>query len=155
MKTKIECAGFIESSCDDETGMRSVLFLQGCKKNCAGCQNVRIREHGKGKVIEIAELVKRIKRECYNKKITISGGEPLEQMEGLLKLVEALKKEEFNICIYTGWKLEAVPEILIKNIDFLKTGEFIRELQHEKLQYMGSSNQHMYKIKDGKLTELF
>lgn len=118
-------------------------------------QDVRIREHGKGKVIEIAELVKRIKRECYNKKITISGGEPLEQMEGLLKLVEALKKEEFNICIYTGWKLEAVPEILIKNIDFLKTGEFIRELQHEKLQYMGSSNQHMYKIKDGKLTELF
>ena len=46
-------------------------------------------------------------------------------------------------------------KLVIKNIDFLKTGEFIRELQHEKLQYMGSSNQHMYKIKDGKLTELF
>lgn len=106
-----------------------------------------------GRMIEVTELVKQIEKNSYNKKITISGGEPLEQLESLLELVEILKKEKFNICVYTGWKLEFVPDSLIKNIDFLKTGEFIRELQNENLQYVGSSNQHMYEIHNGELKE--
>ena len=153
MAKEIELAGFVESSCDDGPGIRSVLFLQGCSKNCAGCQNVQIKEHGKGRMIEVTELVKQIEKNSYNKKITISGGEPLEQLESLLELVEILKNEKFNICVYTGWKLEFVPDSLIKNIDFLKTGEFIRELQNENLQYVGSSNQHMYEIHNGELKE--
>ena len=114
MAKEIELAGFVESSCDDGPGIRSVLFLQGCSKNCAGCQNVQIKEHGKGRMIEVTELVKQIEKNSYNKKITISGGEPLEQLESLLELVEILKKEKFNICVYTGWKLEFVPFALWK-----------------------------------------
>lgn len=155
MTNKIECAGFIESSCDDGPGMRSVLFLQGCSKNCAGCQNAKMKEHGKGKTIAITELVKWIKTRCLNRKITISGGEPLEQLESLLELIRALKDEKFNVCVYTGWELEKIPENLIRTIDFLKTGGFVRELQDEKIQYMGSSNQHMYEINNGILFEVF
>ena len=154
MTNTIECAGFIESSCDDGPGVRSVLFLQGCTRNCKNCQNKKIKEHGKGKTMIISDTVELIKSKCRNKKITISGGEPMEQKESLIELVRILKNEEFNVCVYTGWQLEMIPRYLINMLDFIKTGEFIKELSDVNLQYVGSKNQHMYEIRNGKITEM-
>ena len=102
MGQTIECAGWLESSCDDGPGVRSVLFLQGCSKDCQGCHNSGIKEHGKGTKLEIDKLMDFIESKCCNRKITISGGEPLEQMESLSVLLEKLKEEGYNICVYTG-----------------------------------------------------
>ncbi len=93
MAKEIELAGFVESSCDDGWDKKRFIFAGMQSKNCAGCQNVQIKEHGKGRMIEVTELVKQIEKNSYNKKITISGGEPLEQLESLLELVEILKKK--------------------------------------------------------------
>lgn len=151
---RIECAGWLESSCDDGPGIRSVLFLQGCRKNCKGCHNVRIREHGKGTMIGIEELITFIRTNCCNKKITISGGEPLEQMASLEALLKELRKENYDICIYTGWELGDIPDRILGLTDYIKTGGFVGELKNSGLQYVGSSNQHMYSIKGNVVQEL-
>lgn len=151
---RIECAGWIDSSCDDGPGIRSVLFLQGCRKNCKNCHNHQIQEHGKGTMMNIDKLINFINSRCCNKRITISGGEPLEQLDSLLILVEKLKKDGYEVCVYTGWELNDVPEILLKKIDYIKTGGFISSLKSADIQYVGSTNQHMFTLKNGSVMEL-
>lgn len=151
---RIECAGWIDSSCDDGPGVRSVLFLQGCRKNCKGCHNHQIQKQGKGTMMNIVNLIEFIDKKCCNKRITISGGEPLEQLESLEILVEKLKDAGYEICVYTGWELQFVPKSLLRKIDFIKTGKFVSDLRDSNIQYVGSSNQHMYSIRNGSVVEL-
>ena len=154
MISVLECAGWQESSCDDGPGVRSVLFLQGCSKNCEGCHNFNIREHGKGIMIPVDDLVEFIETKCCNKKITISGGEPLEQKEGLLLLLGKLKALGYNICLYTGWEIEQVPKEICSVANYIKAGGFVRELQDPGIQYVGSANQHLFIVGNGKIEEL-
>lgn len=151
---RIECAGWIDCSCDDGPGIRSVLFLQGCRMNCPGCHNRQIQEHGKGTMMEIDMLIDFIDRKCGNKRITISGGEPLEQLESLQILVGNLKNKGYEICVYTGWELEHVPKALFKKVDFIKTGGFVSNLRNSNIQYVGSLNQHMFSVKNGSVIEI-
>lgn len=154
MGQTIECAGWLESSCDDGPGVRSVLFLQGCSKDCQGCHNSGIKEHGKGTKLEIDKLMDFIESKCCNRKITISGGEPLEQMESLSVLLEKLKEEGYNICVYTGWELEKVPDKVLGLVDYIKTGGFVSGLRSSYIQYVGSINQHMFSVDKGNIREL-
>lgn len=154
MKNTIECAGWRESSCDDGPGIRSVLFLQGCSKNCKECHNAEIKEHGKGRMLSIDELIMFIESKCCNRKITISGGEPLEQLDSLEILLRKLKVKGYNICVYTGWEIESVPRSILKLVDYIKTGSFVNDLKNPEIQYVGSSNQHMFSINNDNIKEL-
>lgn len=154
MTDRIECAGWRSDSCDDGPGVRSVLFLQGCSRNCKGCHNAGIKEHGKGTMVPVEELVEFIESHCGNKKITISGGEPLEQSDCLEILIHRLKEKGYNVCVYTGWEIERVPENIIRLVDYIKTGRFVMDLKDPDIQYVGSSNQHMFSVNNGKIREL-
>ena len=95
-----------------------------------------------------------IESRCMNKKITISGGEPLEQMDSLLEFPKILKERSYDICVYTGWNLEQVPEGILENVNYLKTGSFVQELINTRNTYVGSDNQHMYQILKGHVQEI-
>lgn len=132
----------------DGPGIRTVLFLQGCNLNCKGCQNKTTRDINKGNDVEIDDLVKELNAKVFNKKITISGGEPLMQKDELIDLVKKLKKLGFNIALYTGHQKEEVPHELINNLDYLKTGRFIENLKTSVKPFVGSSNQMFEEIKE-------
>ena len=85
-KNEIRIAGLLKTSVADGPGVRSVLFLQGCSRNCPGCQNAGISTLDGGINLPIDDLVGIIRAECKNRKLTISGGEPLEQYSALLEL---------------------------------------------------------------------
>lgn len=154
MTGMIECAGWHENSCDDGPGIRCVLFFQGCSKNCRECHNSGIKDPGKGTMVPMDDLVEFIDENCCNKKITISGGEPLEQMEGLLALLGELKIRGYNVCLYTGWEMEQVPKQVLSMIDYIKTGGFNPKLKTPDMQYVGSSNQQMFSIRNGNVEEV-
>lgn len=140
----IECAGIIKCSVDDGPGVRTVIFFQGCNRGCPGCHNIEIQKRGGGIMYDIESLIMKIEGECKNKKITISGGEPMEQSCALCEFVKKLKKKGFNICLYTSWNFEQIPKEILSNLDYLKTGEFISSMRDEKLHFVGSKNQKMY-----------
>ncbi|MBU5294776.1 radical SAM protein [Anaerosalibacter bizertensis] len=142
----INIAGIVDTSCSDGPGLRTVLFLQGCNRNCEGCHNISISEHNEGNKYSIFELLNIIDLICLNKKITISGGEPLEQPTSLKTLLIELQNKNYDICLYTGNNLEDIPDDILKYLNYVKVGNFIKKQKKDTLTYYGSSNQSLYKI---------
>ena len=125
----------------DGPGVRTVLFMQGCDIRCIGCQNQSTWDMKKGTLIEVNDLVEELNQKVFNKKITISGGEPLMQKDALIELLIKLKKYDFDITLYTGHNKEEVPKIIIKKVNYLKTGNFIEKLKTTIKPFVGSTNQ--------------
>ncbi len=123
----------------DGYGYRTVLFLQGCDIRCKGCQNQSSWEMEKGSKWDSHELALEIRKRSINKKLTISGGEPLMQKDALIDLLEELK--DFDLCLYTGHSKEEVPANIISYLKYLKTGPFIEELKTSTQAFVGSKNQ--------------
>ena len=153
MNKTIEIAGFIPASAADGPGIRSVLFLQGCSQFCPDCHNASFQEHGQGILYPIDKLVNYIVTHCKTRKLTISGGEPMEQLEQLNELIHLLVEKDFNLCLYTSYEYEMVPDFILKQIHYLKTGPFLREYINPPKPFVGSNNQKFYHIlrKDGEI----
>jgi anaerobic ribonucleoside-triphosphate reductase activating protein len=133
----------------DGYGYRTVIFLQGCDLRCEGCQNKATWDIEKGTLFEILELAKILREKCKNKKLTISGGEPLLQADVLAELLEELK--DFDLCLYTGHELNEVPENILKYLKYVKVGRYIEKLRTTTKPFVGSKNQQfMEVIHDGK-----
>ena len=128
----------------DGPGIRSLIFLQGCNLHCKGCQNKSTWEINKGHIFSVKELSLFIKRNSFNKKITITGGEPLLQKDAVIELIKMLP--DFDIALYTGHEKSEVPEEILSGIKYLKTGPFIEELKTSIIPYVGSSNQKFERI---------
>lgn len=89
----------------DGPGIRTVVFLTGCKLRCKYCHNPEMWVKGKENYTP-EELVNKIVRfKPYFKEtggVTFSGGEPLIQSEFLLEVCKLLKKENIHIALDTA-----------------------------------------------------
>jgi len=151
----IQVAGFLEHSTVNGLGLRSVLFLSGCSHNCTGCQNKAMQDYHYGEIISIDTVFARIlKNKPLLDGVTFSGGEPFEQSKALLPLAKMIKTEGLNLWCYTGYTYEQLicdeyKKKLLTQIDVLIDGPFEIEHLNENLKFRGSSNQHIYALKDG------
>lgn len=99
--TNIESMGLV-----DGPGIRTVVFLGGCKLRCKYCENPEGWNGGTPN-ITVEELVNKILRnKPYFKRnsggVTFSGGEPLLQYDFLLAVCRRLKKEKIHIALDTA-----------------------------------------------------
>ena len=131
----------------DGPGIRTVLYLQGCEQRCDGCHNASTWNIDEGKTVPIDVLCKEIITKSMTKKITISGGEPLLQTPAVLELIKKLKCHNFNICLYTGYELEDVPEELLEQLDYIKVGRYEKDKRCTTIDYIGSTNQRFIDIR--------
>lgn len=128
----------------DGPGYRTVVFLQGCNFHCEGCHNKSTWDTKKGTLIEVKELAQLLRDSVANKKVTISGGEPLLQKEALLELFEELK--DFDLCLYTGYEIEDVSDDILKYLKYIKVGRFILSERTSTTPFVGSKNQKFVRI---------
>ena len=150
MEFQMKLAGFIPASASDGPGIRSVLFLQGCSRYCLGCHNNSLQDSAGGYYMSCSKIIDGLRSRCRNKKLTISGGEPLEQFDALRFLLDALGKDGFNLCLYTGFEIEQVPSELMAHLHYLKTGPFLKNAQYPSKPFVGSNNQNFYQVEHGK-----
>ena len=128
----------------DGIGYRTVLFLQGCDLHCKGCQNPSTWDITKGKIIDVKELSRTLRSRCFNKELTITGGEPLMQKEALLDLLKELK--DFDLCLYTGHELNEVPQEILNYLKYIKVGPFVQKLKTTTKPFVGSKNQEFWEV---------
>ena len=134
----------------DGPGVRTVVYLQGCDINCLNCHNKTTWDIEQGKSFDIDYLIVELRNKVENKKITISGGEPLLQYEALLLLVKQLF--DFDICLYTGHEFEEVERDcgeVLQYLKYIKVGKYKKELRCSTEKYIGSSNQKFIELNNG------
>ncbi len=101
----------------DGPGVRYVIFLQGCKMRCKFCHNPETWSTSGGEEYTAEELFKKAYRyKNYWKKnggITISGGEPLLQMDFVTEVFRLAKQKGVHTALDTaGQPFSEAPEWL-------------------------------------------
>lgn len=97
----------------DGPGIRLVLFLQGCPLKCLYCHNPDTRDCGPaaGKAYSTEQLIAMLeKQRPYFRRgggLTVSGGEPTLQAEGLIELFTEAKARGFHITLDTSGALRS------------------------------------------------
>ncbi len=144
----LRVAGIIEESIVDGPGLRFVLFLQGCRTHCKGCQNPQTWDFDGGTPVSAADILARIQCDPLVHGITFSGGEPFEQAEALLPLAAELKNRGYHLMAFSGYTFEQLlPKPgcreLLSLLDLLVDGPFIEEEKSLELRFRGSRNQRI------------
>lgn len=141
-------AGIVRDSIVDGIGIRDTVFLQGCPHHCKGCHNPQTWDYGGGEEMSVQEILDLLSNSSND--ITISGGEPLEQFDELMHLLEAIRKNtNKRVWLYTGYifNFELCSDIYVLNllsnyVDVLIDGRFVKSLTGD-YQFKGSSNQRL------------
>lgn len=151
-------------------GIRVSLFVTGCSHKCPGCFNSAYQDFSVGKLYteKETELIFEYLKRDNIAGITILGGEPLQNIDGLLPLMKRVRAyiDDFNlkncdinkhkfkdIWIYSGYTFEEImkqPSMisLIEMADVLVDGRFIQEKLNLRNRFRGSDNQRIIKIKE-------
>ncbi len=145
-------------------GVRTSLFVSGCRHHCKGCFNPETWNFNYGKPFtqtEIDQIIEATKP-SYVEGLTLLGGEPFEpeNQAALVDLLIQFKSQIPNkkVWCYTGFLFETdlLPKYinnqesvkeLLPLIDVLVDGKFVEELKSSALLFRGSSNQNIIDIK--------
>ena len=89
----------------DGPGIRYVIFLQGCPMRCLYCHNPDTWQTDGGILMSVEEIISEFEknRAFYSRGgITVSGGEPLLQIDFLIELFERAHEHGIHTCIDTS-----------------------------------------------------
>lgn len=144
-------------------GVRTTLFVSGCRHHCEGCFNPVQWDFAAGEPFtsEVEDRILKSLEPAYITGLTILGGEPMEQenQAGLLPFLRRVKERFPNkgIWLYSGftWEQltqgpsraygELVPQMLAL-LDVLVDGPFVLAKKDISLRFRGSSNQRLIDV---------
>lgn len=89
----------------DGPGIRLVIFMQGCPMRCLYCHNPDTWALNKGNLMSVDDILKEYdKNKTFYKTggITVSGGEPLVQIDFVTELLKKAKQKNIHTCIDTS-----------------------------------------------------
>ncbi len=156
----VRISGTIQESITDGTGIRYVLFTQGCPHHCTGCHNPQTHDFDAGEDRGIVSIAEEILSNPLLDGVTLSGGEPFCQAKQLVEFVEHVKtkNKKLDFWCYTGytyseleWLGEENEDItkLLKLVDVLVDGKFEQNRKDLALPFRGSHNQRILHLRDG------
>lgn len=146
-------------------GVRTSLFVSGCRHHCPDCFNYMTWDFAFGNPFteEIKEKIFKATEPEWIAGLTVLGGEPFEpeNQKVLLDFLKEFRKNfpQKNIWCYSGFTFEEiigkepsraftdVSKQLLEMIDILVDGRFIKEKKNIMLKFRGSENQRIIDVK--------
>lgn len=134
----------------DGPHLRTSIYLAGCTHHCPGCHNPQSWDPHGGRRLAVSDLLDVVARE--EMPVTLSGGDPLLQAEGVAAFT-ALIKERLgcDIWLYTGYRWEQIVADqrlmdAVRHVDVVVDGPFVQALRDTSLLFRGSANQRLIDV---------
>lgn len=146
-------------------GVRTSLFVSGCRHHCPDCFNEIAWDfqYGKPWSEEVEQEILDSIAPPWIAGLSLLGGEPFEpeNQKELLALLKAFKKRfpQKTVWCYSGFTFEEITgkkpsraftdtsTEMLKYIDILVDGKFKKELKNITLKFRGSENQRIIDVK--------
>ena len=145
-------SGLQKDSIVDGSGIRTVIWFQGCLHHCYMCHNPETWDLNGGIVFDLNDIKEEIKNLKYQSGITLSGGDPFFQAESATEIAKYAHECNLNVWCYTGFTYEELIEAdddkknLLKNVDVLVDGRFENEKKSLACKFRGSANQRIIDV---------
>lgn len=129
-------------------GLRYALWVQGCPMRCPGCCNPHYLEDKQAQLRTVDALVEDILATPDIEGVTLIGGEPFWQAEGLASLAQRVREAGLSVMVFTGFTLKFIHKqdrphwnALLAHVDLLVDGTYIESKRVTDRRWIGSSNQ--------------
>lgn len=138
----------------DGPGLRTSIYFAGCSHHCPGCHNPQSWDADGGTAMSIEQILDAVEENGFN--VTLTGGDPLFQIDDMVELASRIKKLGYTVWCYTGYTIEQIqssPRLspILNVIDALVDGPFMIEKRETSLRFRGSSNQRIIHLVNGKV----
>lgn len=150
MNTALRLHAFIPFSRANGPGARAVIWTQGCTLNCPGCFNPETHSFNGGEEVAVDDLFQRlVSLGDAIEGVTISGGEPLQQLRPLVALLRRVREEtDLSVLVFTGYAWDEIgrmPEAdaLLACVDALIAGRY-DQTQRLARDLRGSANKTVH-----------
>jgi anaerobic ribonucleoside-triphosphate reductase activating protein len=128
--------------------------LVGCGHYCLGCSNLQLIEPTKDSIkLTVDDFILQLKdysTRLRTNNISFLGGDPLykDNLDFMNALIKEIK-EQYNICIYTGYNINYVINFVEGGFKFVKCGKYdidLKQVSEKKDTYikLASTNQNFY-----------
>lgn len=99
---KVNYGSYVPLSTVDDLGHASVVvFFRGCDLHCWYCHNKHLLSGEE--LVDIEEIKDAIKQSApYVSSVTLSGGEPLLQIDAVEELIDYAHSLNLSVCLYTS-----------------------------------------------------
>lgn len=139
----------IDGTSVDGPGLRTSIYLAGCAHRCPGCHNPSSWDFDGGETMAISRLMEIIVNNDFD--VTLSGGDPLYQLDAVIELARRIKSIGKTLWCYTGFTYESIAgdsrmSRLLPWIDVLVDGPYVESLRDTDLLFRGSSNQRLVDV---------
>ena len=123
------------------TGVRTVLFVSGCRNHCKECFQPETWDFKNGEEFtkEVEDEILASLESPYIKGLTLLGGDPFEPENQHALLPYVLDKD----LVPEGRRYTEDTKELLSLIDVLVDGPYVAELYDITLKFKGSSNQRV------------
>lgn len=146
---KIRIQGFEPASRANGPGLRAVIWFQGCTLGCPHCFNPATHNPAGGQEADTAALAAEIAANPNGiEGVSFSGGEPLQQPEALLHLLQILSSTGLSTLVFSGYSLAEIQRQplgreILPHLDVLIAGRYVAS-KHHGHGLLGSANQQIH-----------
>ena len=132
-------------------GSRFVVWMQGCTLGCPGCFNPTTHDASGGREVLVEELAREMK-ESGSEGLSLSGGEPLQQAQGAVALLDAARALGMSTLAFSGYTIDEIRALphgndVLARLDVLIDGRYV-STERLATGLRGSANQRIQLLTD-------